>query len=78
MKAQGDQAMAETNTTQQPLTPEARLELANRLFREYYSRCFWYWDPKVVLTESLIPLVAQGLRNHGGRRAMLAAARLLE
>ena len=55
-----------------------RLELANRLFREYYYMCFWHLKPGLVVTEELIPVIVKGLRDHGNRRAMFAAARLLE
>jgi hypothetical protein len=59
-----------------PLPAESRLELANRLFREFYASCFWHHRPDLVITEDLIPLVVQGLRSHGGRKGLLAAARL--
>lgn len=55
-----------------------RAELANRLFREFYAVCFWHLKPDLVVTEDLIPLIIEGLRKHGGRSGMLAAARLLE
>src|SRR5262245_25429444 len=54
-----------------------RLELANRLFHEFYAVCFWHLKPDLVVTEALIPLIVAGLRKHGGRRGMLAADRLL-
>jgi hypothetical protein len=56
---------------------ETRLELANRLFREHYARCFWHCRPDLRITEETIPLVVKGLREHGGRRGLLAAAQLL-
>jgi hypothetical protein len=57
-------------------TADSRLELAKRLFRKYYSQCFWHYRPDLPITEARIPLVAKGLRTHGGRAGLLAAARL--
>ena len=56
---------------------DSRLEFANRLFREHYSQCFWHYRPDLSITEERIPLVVKGLRSHGGRKELLAAARLL-
>jgi len=70
----GGEATMSTNHT---LTAQARLELANRLFREFYSSCFWHCRPDLTITEDKIPLVVRGLRQHGGRQGLLAAARLI-
>jgi hypothetical protein len=59
-----------------PLEHEDRLELARRLYREYYARCFWHRPRDLVITEELIPIVAKGLRQHGGRRGFMLAAEL--
>jgi hypothetical protein len=59
------------------LTREERLELANRLYREYYARCFWHSPRDLVVTEELIPLVVKGLRQNGGWRGFILSARLL-
>ena len=59
-----------------PLSLEARLELANRLYREYRISCFWHCPPDLVITEELIPLVVNGLRKHGGRRGFELAAKI--
>jgi hypothetical protein len=53
-----------------------KVELANRLFKEFYTSCFWHMRPDLVVTESMIPLIVKGLRTHGGRRGFLAAAQL--
>ncbi len=58
-------------------TADSRLELAKRLFQEYYSQCFWHFRPDLPITEERIPLVVKGLRDHGGRKGLLAAARLI-
>jgi hypothetical protein len=59
-----------------PLTREERLELANRLFREFHTRCFWHCPRDLVITEDLLPLVVKGLRQHGGRRGFILSGKL--
>jgi hypothetical protein len=59
-----------------PLTPRERLDLANQLYREFHTRCFWHCPLDLVITEDLIPMVVQGLREHGGRRGFILSARL--
>lgn len=54
------------------------LEQAQRLFREYYSSCFWHWKPDLTITEAMIPLLIKNLCAYGGRQGMLAAAKLQE
>jgi len=55
----------------------AKLELAKRLYREYFVSCFWHCRPDLEITEELIPFVAKGVRAHGGRKGFIAAAKLL-
>ena len=57
-----------------PTTLAERLELANRLYREYQNRCFWYSPRDLVITEELIPFVVKGLRANGGHRGFKLAA----
>jgi hypothetical protein len=59
-----------------PLTLEERLELANRLYREYYTRCFWHCPRDLVITEELLPVVIKGLRMHGGREGFILSGKL--
>jgi hypothetical protein len=61
-----------------PLTSEERRELANRLYREYHTRCFWHCPPDLAITDDLVPLVIKGLRKYGGRRGFVLADRLQE
>jgi hypothetical protein len=73
---EGTMSRAETKTL---VTPRAdRVERANRLFREFYTACFWHMKPDLVVTEAMIPIIVRGLRTYGGRRGMLAAAELTE
>ena len=67
---------AETAALSKP-TAE-KVEQANRLFREFYTACFWHMKPDLVVTEAMIPIIVKGLRTYGGRRGMLAAAELTE
>lgn len=60
-----------------PQNQDERIELANRLFREFRTRCFWHSPRDLVITEELIPFVVKGLRTHGGRRGFLLAGKLL-
>jgi hypothetical protein len=57
---------------------ESRVDLARRLYREFYAACFWHLKPDLVVTDEVIPIIVRGLRQHGGRRGLLAAARLQE
>ena len=67
------------STTPESARPTAeKVELANRLFREFYTACFWHMKPDLDVTEAMIPVVAKGLRTYGGRRGMLAAAELTQ
>ena len=66
---------AHTGSEQRPVS---RIELARRLYREYYAACFWHLKPTLVVTEEMIPIILRGLRAHGGRRGFLAAAQLEE
>jgi hypothetical protein len=58
--------------------PESRIELARRLYREFYAACFWHLNPDLVVSEETIPIILRGLRTYGGRRGFLAAAQLEE
>ena len=39
--AGADRAVRHTADDDQPLTLQARLDLAQRLYREFHTRCFW-------------------------------------
>lgn len=53
-----------------------RVDLANRLFHDYFVRCFWHWKPDLRITEAMIPDIVNGLRANGGHKGMLAASHL--
>lgn len=64
-------------TTSTPHSLEERLDLANRLFREFHNRCFWHSPRDLAITEDLIPFVVKGLRTYGGHRGFKLACKLL-
>ena len=66
-----------TSTVPSPRSLSERLELANQLYREYHTRCFWHCRPDLEITEDLIPFVVKGLRTSGGRRGFILASKLL-
>jgi hypothetical protein len=37
-----------------------RLRLANQLYREYHTRCFWHCRRELEITEELLRLVVKG------------------
>lgn len=54
----------------------SQVALAQQLFEEYYTRCFWYMSPQARIGTDTVPLIAKGLRTYGGRSGFLAAAAL--
>ena len=66
----------QTPTDPTPLTRSEALALANQLYREYHTRCFWHSPRDLVVTDELIPFVAKGLRTHGGRRGFILSGKL--
>lgn len=59
-----------------PQNRHEQVELANQLFREFHTRCFWHSPRDLVITEELIPFVIKGLRTNGGRRGFMLAGKL--
>ena len=56
--------------------PESRLERAQRVYREYFTLCFWHWRPDLEVTEAMIPAIIKGLRANGNRQAFVEAEHL--
>lgn len=61
-----------------PLSMDEKLALANRLYREYRTICYWHMKPELIVTEKILPSIIDGLRIYGGRKGALEAARLLK
>ncbi len=53
-----------------------RVELAQEAYRAFHARCFWSYREDAVITESKIPFVIRGLRQHGGLEGYRRAAEL--
>lgn len=53
-----------------------RIREARRAFREFYAQCFWYMRRDMDITLADIPEVIRGLRQNGGRRGYIIAAKL--
>jgi hypothetical protein len=70
--------MRPAQTSRAARTPAEKVALANRLYREFYTVCFWHMKRDLVVTEAMMPLVVKRLRTYGGRGGMLAAAELTE
>jgi hypothetical protein len=52
---------------------EARIDRARRLYREYFTMCFWHWRKDLEIGEADIPAIVKGLRTNGNRQAFLEA-----
>jgi hypothetical protein len=53
-----------------------RVREARRLYRRFYAKCFWSYDPKLVIGAADVAWVAQQLMKHGGREGWEAGAKL--
>ncbi len=53
-----------------------RMREAGRAFREFHTQCFWYLRKDVKLTLDDVPEIVRGLRQNGGLRGYLVAAKL--
>lgn len=65
-----------STATARPDIPAEKLVLAQRAFREFHTRCFWFMrrDAKIVAED--IPYICERLRADGGRRGFQIAAEL--
>ncbi len=53
-----------------------RVREAKRAFREFHAQCFWSLRQDLPFTTDDIQEIVRGLRQNGGRRGFLLAARL--
>jgi hypothetical protein len=51
-----------------PLSDEERLCLAQEVYREYSTRCFWFMREDLIVTKENLPLIIEGLKLHGGHK----------
>lgn len=57
-------------------TPKANLELAQKLFEDFYIECFWFWKRNHKVVQEDIPNIIKGLRIYGGHRGFKLSAKL--
>lgn len=66
----------------EPVTPAPppgaaeKLALAQRAFREFHARCFWFMRPDAQIVLEEVPYLCERLRADGGRRGFQIAAEL--
>ncbi|NQT92070.1 MAG: hypothetical protein HQ559_04860 [Lentisphaerae bacterium] len=53
-----------------------RVREARRAFRTFHVQCFWYMREDMDVTLADVPEIVRGLRQNGGRRGFLLAAKL--
>jgi hypothetical protein len=53
-----------------------RLREARRAFRAFHAQCFWYMREDMDITLADVPAIVRGLRQNGGRKGYLLAAKL--
>lgn len=58
------------------LSDEEKLTLARQVFKTWFARCFWSWDPDTVITTEHLPQVVAALRLNGGHEGYRLAGRL--
>jgi len=63
-------------TDARPLQDAGTLDAARAALADYRTRCFWSLSPDFTVTEETLPIIIEGLRRHGDRRAFQLAARL--
>jgi len=68
-----EQANIETS-----LTMPEKLALAQRAFREFHARCFWFMREDAQITQQEIPYICERLRADGGRPGFLLAAQICQ
>jgi hypothetical protein len=68
--------MTETAQPTSTSSQAEKLALAQRAFREFHARCFWFMRPDAEIVAEEIPYICERLRADGGRRGFHLAAEL--
>jgi hypothetical protein len=55
---------------------ERRLQLARKVFKDFFAQCFWFVDPALKVEEKHIPMIVRELRLNGGHKGFRIAAEL--
>ncbi len=58
------------------LSLAGKLELARAALREFHAQCFWYMRKDMDIKPADLSTIARGLRQNGGRRGFMIAAKL--
>ncbi len=53
-----------------------RIREARRAFKAFHAQCFWYLKDDMRITLADVDAIVRGLRQNGGRRGFLLAAKL--
>jgi hypothetical protein len=53
-----------------------KLELARQVLHDFHAQCFWYLREDIELGPADLDEIVRGLRQNGGRRGFLLAAKL--
>ena len=64
--------------TSRPRYGADKIALAQGIYRDFYTACFWHMRPDLVINEATIPILIRELRVNGGMAALRAAAQLEE
>jgi hypothetical protein len=65
-----------TETTKPAQVTAEKLALAQRAFREFHARCFWFMRPDAEIVAEEVPYICERLRADGGRRGFQIAAEI--
>ena len=53
-----------------------KLKPSGKILRDFHVQCFWYLREELELKPSDLDEIVRGLRQNGGRRGLLLAAKL--
>ncbi len=59
-----------------PQISAEKLALAQRAFREFHARCFWFMRPDAEIVAEEVHYICERLRADGGRAGFLIAAEI--
>ena len=49
---------------------------AQEIFKQFHARCFWHYDPDLIIVPENLHLVVAGLRKYGGKEGLKLAEEL--
>ena len=63
-------------TDDNTLSLSEKLELARKVLDDFHAQCFWYLREDIEPKPADLDEIVRGLRQNGGRRGFLLAAKL--